>query len=72
VETRSAGISPGPPAIADLLERNERRRADRRETWRQNDAEALRRAAAYERIAETQARATGKHPNVTAASPGTA
>jgi hypothetical protein len=46
-----------PPAIADLLVRNERRRADRRETWRQNDAEALRRAAAYERIAETQARA---------------
>jgi hypothetical protein len=46
-----------PPAIADLLVRNERRRADRRETWRQNYAEALRRAAAYERITETQARA---------------
>jgi hypothetical protein len=46
-----------PPAIADLLVRNERRRADRRETWRQNYAEALRRAAACERITETQARA---------------
>jgi hypothetical protein len=45
-----------PPVVADPLERNERRRANRRETWRQHDADARRRAAAYERIAETQAR----------------
>ena len=39
-----------PPVVADLLDRNEHRRADRRQTWRHNDAEARRRAAAYERI----------------------
>jgi hypothetical protein len=46
-----------PQVIADLLERNEHRRADRRETWRHHNADARRRAAAYERVAETQARA---------------
>jgi conjugative relaxase-like TrwC/TraI family protein len=46
-----------PLVIADLLERNEHRRADRRETWRRHKAEARRAAAAYERFADTQARA---------------
>ena len=45
-----------PPVIADLLERHERRRADRRETWRQHNTQARRRAAAYERIVESRDR----------------
>lgn len=46
-----------PAVVADLLERNEHRRAHRRERWRQHNADTRRRAAAYERVAETQARA---------------
>jgi hypothetical protein len=46
-----------PPVIAGLLERNEHRRANRRETWRQHHADARRRAAAHDRVAETHARA---------------
>jgi conjugative relaxase-like TrwC/TraI family protein len=46
-----------PAVVADLLDRNDHRRADRRETWRQHNAEARRRTAAYERVAETHTRA---------------
>jgi hypothetical protein len=46
-----------PPVVGDLLDRHERRRANRRETWRQHNAEASRRSAAHERVAETQASA---------------
>jgi conjugative relaxase-like TrwC/TraI family protein len=45
-----------PRVVADLLERHEHRRADRCETWRHHNADARRRAAAYERVAETHAR----------------
>lgn len=37
-----------PPIIADLLERNEHRRANRRQTWRQHTAAERARAAAYQ------------------------
>jgi hypothetical protein len=39
-----------PPVIADLLERNEQRRANRRQTWRQHTAAERAREAAYQRI----------------------
>ena len=42
-----------PQIVAALLERHEQRRAARRESWRQYNAEARWRVAAYERLAET-------------------
>jgi len=44
-----------PPVVADLLERHEHRRANRREAWRHHNAQARRRAA-YEQVAETRTR----------------
>jgi hypothetical protein len=51
-----------PPLVADLLDRNEHRRADRRESWR--------RAAAYERVAETHARAETSERDLSIADDG--
>jgi conjugative relaxase-like TrwC/TraI family protein len=46
-----------PWVVADVLDRNENRRVQRRDIWHRHSAQARRRAAAYERVAETQARA---------------
>jgi conjugative relaxase-like TrwC/TraI family protein len=44
-----------PPVVADLLERNEQRRTNRREIWRQHSASERRREAAYQRLTQTRA-----------------
>ena len=41
--------------MADLLERNEQRRTQRRETWRQHTADEHRRESAYQRLTQTRA-----------------
>ena len=46
-----------PRVVADVLDRNEHRRTNRRDLWRQHGAEARRRAAACERVAVTHTRA---------------
>ena len=43
-----------PRIVANLLARNEQRRATRRETWRQHNAQQRARQAAYHRITQTQ------------------
>jgi conjugative relaxase-like TrwC/TraI family protein len=46
-----------PRVVADVLDRNEYRRVNRRDAWRRHSAAARRRTAAYERTAETRGRA---------------
>jgi len=53
-----------PPVVADLMERNEQRRADRRQTWLQHHAEAHRRAKSYERVTETCTQASGRDRSI--------
>ena len=45
-----------PRVVADVLDRNEYRRVNRRDVWRRHSADARRRAAVYERVAEHRAR----------------
>jgi hypothetical protein len=42
-----------PDVVASLLDRNDQRRTARSDKWRQHDADARARAAAYERITAT-------------------
>ena len=54
-----------PPVIADLLARNEQRRAQRREQLRNSDAQSRGRARAYERMATYSAQHAGPKPLLT-------
>jgi conjugative relaxase-like TrwC/TraI family protein len=49
-----------PPVVANLLARNDRCRATRRETWRDHNAQERARQAAYHRITQTQEKTAGR------------
>jgi ATP-dependent exoDNAse (exonuclease V) alpha subunit len=49
-----------PSVVATLLDRNDRRRADRAEAWRQHTAQTRARETAYERIVATKQQSRGR------------